>query len=83
MISAASARASLPGTVALAAVNGAIERIVSPLAAELAPVRVNAVSPGIIDTPWWSFLPEDHRRFVKNGPTKDRCPFRPFCRFLR
>ncbi|MGH3250522.1 MAG: SDR family oxidoreductase [Trebonia sp.] len=62
MISAASARAALPGVVTLAAVNGAIERIVSPLAAELAPVRVNAVSPGIIDTPWWSFLPEDQRQ---------------------
>ncbi|MGH3212220.1 MAG: SDR family oxidoreductase [Trebonia sp.] len=62
MISAASARAALPGTVALAAVNGAIERIVSPLAAELAPVRVNAVSPGIVDTAWWSFLPDDQRQ---------------------
>ena len=62
MISAASARAALPGTVTLAAVNGAIERMVSPLAAELAPVRVNAVSPGIIDTAWWSFLPEDQRQ---------------------
>lgn len=62
MISAASARAALPGTVTLAAVNGAIERIVSPLAAELAPVRVNAVSPGVVDTPWWSFLPEDQRQ---------------------
>ena len=62
MISAASARAALPGTVALAGVNGAIERIVSPLAAELAPVRVNAVSPGIVDTAWWSFLPDDQRQ---------------------
>jgi NAD(P)-dependent dehydrogenase (short-subunit alcohol dehydrogenase family) len=62
MISAASARAALPGSMTLAAVNGAIERIVSPLAAELAPVRVNAVSPGIIDTPWWSFLPDDQRQ---------------------
>ena len=62
MISAASARAALPGTVALAAVNGAIERMVSPLAAELAPVRVNAVSPGVVDTPWWSFLPDDQRQ---------------------
>jgi len=62
MISAASARAALPGTVAPAAVNGAIERIVPPLAAELAPVRVNAVSPGVVDTPWWSFLPEEQRQ---------------------
>jgi NAD(P)-dependent dehydrogenase (short-subunit alcohol dehydrogenase family) len=62
MISAASARAALPQTVALAAVNGAIERLVSPLAAELAPVRVNAVSPGVVDTPWWSFLAEDQRQ---------------------
>ena len=62
MISAASARAAYPGTVALAAVNGAIERIVSPLAAELAPVRVNVVAPGVIDTPWWSFLPEEQRK---------------------
>lgn len=62
MISAASARAALPGTVTLAAVNGAIERIVSPLAAELAPVRVNAVSPGVTDTAWWSFLPACQRQ---------------------
>ncbi|MDT3395565.1 SDR family oxidoreductase [Streptomyces sp. B1866] len=42
--------------------NGALERIVPPLAAELGPVRVNAVSPGVVDTAWWSFLPEDQRR---------------------
>jgi NAD(P)-dependent dehydrogenase (short-subunit alcohol dehydrogenase family) len=62
LISAASARAAMPGTAALAAANGAIERMVAPLAAELAPVRVNAVSPGVIDTDWWSFLDEDTRR---------------------
>jgi NAD(P)-dependent dehydrogenase (short-subunit alcohol dehydrogenase family) len=75
LVSAASARAALPGTVALAAVNGAIERIVSPLAAELSPVRVNAVSPGAVDTPWWSFLPDETREasfaeFVKDMPVK-------------
>lgn len=62
MVSAASARAALPGVAVLAAVNGAIERVVSPLAAELAPVRVNAVAPGVVDTHWWSFLPENQRQ---------------------
>ncbi|WP_129840726.1 SDR family oxidoreductase [Streptomyces sp. RFCAC02] len=61
-VSAISARAALPGTAGLAAVNGAIEAMVRPLAVELAPRRVNAVSPGVVDTPWWSALPEDARR---------------------
>ena len=62
MLSAASARAAAPGLSTLAAVNGAIERVVSPLAAELAPVRVNAVSPGAVDTDWWSFIPAEQRQ---------------------
>lgn len=56
-ISAISARAALPGTSGLAAINGAIEALVRPLAVELAPIRVNAVSPGVIDTPWWNVMP--------------------------
>jgi NAD(P)-dependent dehydrogenase (short-subunit alcohol dehydrogenase family) len=60
-LSAASARSASPGTAGLAAANGAIEAMVPPLAAELAPVRVNAVSPGVIETPWWEALPADQR----------------------
>jgi NAD(P)-dependent dehydrogenase (short-subunit alcohol dehydrogenase family) len=60
-ISAASARTAFPGTAGLAAVNGAIEAMVAPLAVELAPVRVNAVSPGVIDTQWWDVLPADQK----------------------
>jgi NAD(P)-dependent dehydrogenase (short-subunit alcohol dehydrogenase family) len=61
IISAASARAAFPGSAGLAAVNGALEAIVPPLAVELAPLRVNAVSPGVIDTPWWDVLPREQR----------------------
>ncbi|GAA0538369.1 SDR family oxidoreductase [Chitinophaga japonensis] len=61
-ITAVSARAQAPGTSGLGAVNGALELMVPVLAKELQPLRVNAVSPGVIDTPWWNFLPEDTRQ---------------------
>jgi NAD(P)-dependent dehydrogenase (short-subunit alcohol dehydrogenase family) len=54
LVTAASARSVVRGTSGLAAVNGAIEAMVPILALELAPVRVNAVSPGVIDTAYWS-----------------------------
>jgi NAD(P)-dependent dehydrogenase (short-subunit alcohol dehydrogenase family) len=62
LLGAISAHAGMPGTAGLAAVNGAVEALVRPLAVELAPVRVNGVSPGFVDTPWWSGVPEDARR---------------------
>jgi NAD(P)-dependent dehydrogenase (short-subunit alcohol dehydrogenase family) len=60
-VTAASARAAIPGTVALAVANGALESAVPPLATELAPLRVNAVSPGLIDTDWWAGMPDAER----------------------
>jgi NAD(P)-dependent dehydrogenase (short-subunit alcohol dehydrogenase family) len=56
-ITAASSRLANPGTSGLAAINGALERMVPTLARELAPLRVNAVSPGVIDTAWWADKP--------------------------
>ena len=61
LITAGSSGAAYPGTAGLAAINGALEAMVPVLAVELAPRRVNSVSPGIIDTPWWSAVPEDAR----------------------
>ena len=34
---------------------------------ELAPIRVNVVSPGVVDSPTWDFLPSDARASVLHG----------------
>ena len=58
-LSAVSGQAAMPGTAALGAANAAIAALAPILAVELKPLRVNAVSPGVIDTPWWSFVSDD------------------------
>lgn len=61
LVGAITSRSAMPGTAGIGAINAAVEGLVRPLAAELAPRRVNAVSPGFVDTPWWSGLPEADR----------------------
>lgn len=61
LVTAGSAQSALPGTAGLAAVNGALEAAIPVLARELAPLRINAVSPGVIETGWWDELPEETR----------------------
>lgn len=46
----------LPGTSAYAAVGSAIEAAGRIWALELAPVRINTIVPGVIDTPVWAAL---------------------------
>jgi NAD(P)-dependent dehydrogenase (short-subunit alcohol dehydrogenase family) len=45
-----SVRAS--GAVGVGSENAAVAAVVPILAVELKPIRVNGVSPGVIDTPW-------------------------------
>jgi len=45
----------------VAAVNAAVEGLVRALAVELAPIRVNAVSPGWVDTSIWTFVAGDKK----------------------
>ena len=51
-----------PNSAIVGAANGAIESLARSLALDLAPVRVNAVSPGIIDTPIRAAMPEGARQ---------------------
>jgi NAD(P)-dependent dehydrogenase (short-subunit alcohol dehydrogenase family) len=49
-----------PGATTVATVNAGVSGLVHTLAVELAPVRVNAVHPGVVgDSPYWRDKPEE------------------------
>lgn len=63
-------RKPMIGTGTLAAIDAAIEALARVASLELAPVRVNAVVPGMIDTPLWGarLTPDEQRaHFAKVG----------------
>jgi NAD(P)-dependent dehydrogenase (short-subunit alcohol dehydrogenase family) len=60
-----------PGSTTVSAINGAVSTMVHTLAVELAPIRVNAIHPGIIgDSPAWSEKQETLDRVIARTPTK-------------
>jgi NAD(P)-dependent dehydrogenase (short-subunit alcohol dehydrogenase family) len=60
-----------PGSTMVSAVNGGITGLVSTLAVELAPIRCNAIHPGIVgDSPYWS------AKHAALEPVRDRTPTR-------
>ena len=50
-----------PGWAVAASICGAVDALTRALAVELAPLRVNAVSPGVLRSPLWSTMSEDDR----------------------
>jgi len=60
-VAAVSAHAAAPGTAGIGSANAAVAAFVPILAVELKPLRVNGVSPGVIDTPWWDFMADDQK----------------------
>lgn len=50
-----------PGTVVKGTANAALAALVTHLAVELAPLRVNAVAPGVTDSGAWDHLPDERR----------------------
>jgi NAD(P)-dependent dehydrogenase (short-subunit alcohol dehydrogenase family) len=59
------------------AINAALEALARGLALELAPVRVNAVSPGLIATPLWSGMADDKREAMFAGAAQRLPAHRP------
>ena len=66
LVSGAPARRMKPGQIALSAVGGAVENLVRGVAKEIAPKRINSVSPGLIDTPMFSQEGEDRKIFLNS-----------------
>jgi NAD(P)-dependent dehydrogenase (short-subunit alcohol dehydrogenase family) len=62
----AGARPQKGWTVA-ASICGAMDALTRALAVELAPIRVNAVSPGVVKTPLWSAMSDDQREAMYRG----------------
>ena len=66
-IGGAASRAAMPGTAGLAAVNGGLMAVTRTLAKELAPRRVNLVSPGLTDTDAYAGMPADAKAKLFQG----------------
>lgn len=67
LVSGAPARNTKPGQVAIGAVGGAVEALVRAVAPEIAPRRLNVVSPGLIDTPMMPLEGEERAAFYKKA----------------
>jgi NAD(P)-dependent dehydrogenase (short-subunit alcohol dehydrogenase family) len=60
-----------PGSTTVTAINGAVSTMVHTLALELAPIRINAIHPGIIgDSPAWSEKKDYLEKIIARTPTK-------------
>lgn len=67
LVSGAPARKTKPGQIAIGSVGGAVEAFVRGVTAELAPKRINVVSPGMIDTPMFAFEGKEREEFYANA----------------
>ncbi len=60
-----------PGSTTVTSVNGAVTSMVRTLALELAPVRVNAIHPGIVgDSPYWADKKQALDATIARTPTR-------------
>ncbi|MES1169199.1 MAG: SDR family oxidoreductase [Leifsonia sp.] len=58
-----------PGSITVSTINGGVEGLTVALALELAPIRVNALHPGIIgDSPFWAAKPDALTGYQKRTP---------------
>ena len=71
LISGSPARKCQPGMSAISTVGNAVEGFVRAIAPELAPRRINVVSPGIIDTPMFPVEGDARDQFLSNATARN------------
>lgn len=74
LVSGSPARKIKPGMSAIGATGAAVESLVRSVAPELAPKRLNVVSPGVIDTPMNPLTGEQREAAFKNATAKHLIP---------
>lgn len=74
LVSGSPARKTKPGQVAIGSVGGAVEAMVRAVAPEIAPRRLNLVSPGMIDTPMTTMQGEERVAYYKNATASNVIP---------
>jgi NAD(P)-dependent dehydrogenase (short-subunit alcohol dehydrogenase family) len=76
LCSGAASQRGTPGLAVGAAINAAIESLGRTLAVELAPVRVNTIAPGLIDTPTWNDIVSSEQRAAVFTDASARLPLK-------
>ncbi len=74
LVSGSPARRAGPGQSALSSVGGAVENLMRAVAKELAPRRINVVSPGLIDTPMFPVEGEQREQFFAGATAHQLIP---------
>ncbi len=70
LVSGSPARKCAPGMSAISTVGNAVEGFCRAIATEIAPKRINVVSPGIIDTPMFPMEGEARENFLTQATAK-------------
>ncbi|MDA1073369.1 MAG: SDR family oxidoreductase [Proteobacteria bacterium] len=74
LVSGSPARRAKPGQAALASVGGAVEQFVRAVATEIAPRRINVVSPGVIATPMFGADSPQREKMLSGATAKHLIP---------
>ena len=70
-VSGALSQRPAAGAALIAAINAALEKLSQGLALEMAPIRVNTVSPGPVDTPmWYRYGAEMKQKFLEGAAAR-------------